>query len=215
MPVTLALINDYEVVVRGLASMLRPYQTRVRVLELETRDRVDVPVDIALYDTFAAPQGDREQLRALSANPLVGGAVVYSWNMDPALVQAALANGACGYISKGLSGGQLATALEEIHRGAGPVYGAAGRGTNSAGDWPGREEGLTQREAEVLSLITQGLSNSEIADRSHVSINSIKTYIRSCYRRIDVDSRTQAVIWSIAHGFQPDRIRIIRAMPQS
>jgi DNA-binding NarL/FixJ family response regulator len=214
MTVTLALINDYEVVVRGLASMLSPYETRVQVVELDLRNQVDTPVDIALYDTFAAPQGDRGRLRALAANRMVGRAVVYSWNMGPALVHAALANGAHGYISKGLSGGQLVAALEEIHRGSGVVYGTAGRGTNSAGDWPGREEGLTQREAEVLSLITQGLSNTEIADRSHVSINSIKTYIRSCYRRIDADSRTQAVIWSIAHGFQPDHARITRSGPR-
>ena len=59
------------------------------------------------------------------------------------------------------------------------------------GDWPGREEGLTAREAEVLSLITMGLSNQEIAERTLLSLNSIKSYIRSAYRKIDVDSPLQ------------------------
>ena len=58
---------------------------------------------------------------------------------------------------------------------------------DGAGDWPGRAAGLSPREAEVLALITRGLSNQEIADRAHVSINSIKTYIRSAYRKIGVE----------------------------
>jgi NarL family two-component system response regulator LiaR len=62
-------------------------------------------------------------------------------------------------------------------------------------------------------LITQGLSNAEIAERTHLSINSIKTYIRSCYRRIGASSRTNAVLWGIEHGFRPDRIRITHPEP--
>ena len=76
------------------------------------------------------------------------------------------------------------------------------------GDWPGREEGLTAREAEVLSLITMGLSNQEIADRTLLSLNSIKSYIRSAYRKIDVDSRSRAVLWGVEHGMRADRVRI-------
>jgi DNA-binding CsgD family transcriptional regulator len=76
------------------------------------------------------------------------------------------------------------------------------------GDWPGREEGLTPRESEVLALITQGMSNSEILERTRLSINSVKSYIRSCYRKIGVTSRSRAVLWGVDHGFQPDRIRV-------
>nr|MBA2309244.1 response regulator transcription factor [Pseudonocardiales bacterium] len=83
-----------------------------------------------------------------------------------------------------------------------------GRRGQVGGDWPGREEGLTAREAEVLSLITMGLSNLEIAERTSLSVNSIKSYIRSCYRKIDVDSRSKAVLWGVAHGLRPDRIRV-------
>lgn len=202
MALTLALINDYEVVVRGLASMLSGYESRVRVVESDIRQPVSAPVDLALYDTFAAHEGSRRGIRDVAANPMVGGAVVYSWNMDSTLISAALRNGAKGYISKNLGAGALVSALEEIHRGDGEVYYASGR-MGSAGDWPGRQEGLTQREAEILAFIAQGLSNNEIAERSHLSINSVKSYIRSAYRRINVESRTQAVIWGIAHGFRP------------
>jgi two-component system, NarL family, response regulator LiaR len=60
--------------------------------------------------------------------------------------------------------------------------------------------GLTGREVEVLELIAEGLTNQEIADRIYISINSVKTYIRSAYRKIGVNSRSQAAVWSLQHG---------------
>ncbi|WP_210415839.1 response regulator transcription factor [Humibacter ginsenosidimutans] len=211
MVISVALINDYEVVVRGVASMLREYQSRFRVVELDANRHVSEPVDIALYDTFASQQGDRDRVRDLVQNSLIGRVVVYSWNVDDDLVRAATANGAHGYLSKGLPAREVAAALESIHAGSGGVFTASSGPAVTAGDWPGREEGLTSREAEVLALITQGMSNSEIAEQAHLSINSVKTYIRSCYRRIGVTSRTQAVLWGVEHGFRPDSVKITGA----
>ena len=71
-----------------------------------------------------------------------------------------------------------------------------------------KEEGLTDRESEVLALITQGMSNAEVADLTYLSPNTIKTYIRSIYRKIEVESRTQAVLWGVEHGFRADKRRI-------
>ncbi len=73
--------------------------------------------------------------------------------------------------------------------------------------------GLTAREAEVLSLITMGLSNQEIAERTLLSLNSIKSYIRSAYRKIGVQRRTQAVIWATQNGFVPARARVVLGDP--
>lgn len=204
-----ALVNDYEVVVRGLAAMLRAYQDVVQVVELDLNKPVEDSVDIALYDTFAATQGDRAQVHELAANPRVGRVVVYSWTLDEILIRAAIANGAGGYVCKGIPARQLVTALLQISAGGPKIWvDTRGRPAITAGDWPGREEGLTARESEVVALITQGLSNAEIADRTHLSINSVKTYIRSGYRRIGVMSRTEAVLWGVEHGFRPDRIRV-------
>jgi DNA-binding CsgD family transcriptional regulator len=68
--------------------------------------------------------------------------------------------------------------------------------------WPGQAEGLTPRESEVLSLIVSGLSNQDIALRLFLSINSVKTYVRTAYRRMGVRSRSQAILWGIEHGFR-------------
>ncbi|GAA4672313.1 helix-turn-helix transcriptional regulator [Nocardioides nanhaiensis] len=60
------------------------------------------------------------------------------------------------------------------------------------------QAGLGPREAQVLELIGQGLSNAEITARLHVSINTVKTYIRTGYHKIGVSSRTQAALWVVA-----------------
>jgi two-component system, NarL family, response regulator LiaR len=207
MAIRVALVNDYEVVVHGLNMMLRSYRDTIRVVELDAGTTVGEDVDIAMYDTFAARRGDQGGIQDLIANPRVTKVVVYSWNLDSELVTAALANGASGYLSKAMPAKELAAALAAVHCGT-LVRPEPSQGRTSAvvgGDWPGREEGLTAREAEILALITQGLTNQEIAERAHLSVNSVKTFIRSCYRRIGVTTRTNAVLWGIEHGFQPNQ----------
>ena len=75
-------------------------------------------------------------------------------------------------------------------------------------DWPGRGEGLTDRESEILALITQGKNNAEVAALTYLSPNTVKSYIRTIYRKIGVASRTQAVLWGVNSGFSPDHHRI-------
>jgi DNA-binding CsgD family transcriptional regulator len=58
-------------------------------------------------------------------------------------------------------------------------------------NWPGRSEGLTDRESEILALITQGHSNAELATLTYLSPNTVKSYIRTIYRKIDVTRRTR------------------------
>jgi len=209
-PIRIALINDYEVVVRGLASMLDGYRDAFEIAELDAGTRrVREPVDLALYDTFAATAGDRPEVRALTSDPLIGKVIVYSWDLSESLVADALTNGAAGYVSKGLAAHDLVAAMISVHRGERVVHPIpAGALTAVVGDWPGRQEGLSQRESEVLALITQGLSNADIAERTRLSINSIKSYIRTCYRRIGVTNRSNAILWGVEHGFRPDRLRV-------
>ena len=79
--------------------------------------------------------------------------------------------------------------------------------------WPGRAAGLTPRESEIIALVTAGLSNNAIAERTCLSINSVKSYIRSAYRTMGVDSRSQAVLWGIDNGMAPTRKRIVLEAP--
>jgi len=209
-PVSIALVDDYDVVVAGVAHMLASYRDRVVVAELDSNQPMDDVVDIALYDSFAQPESDHDEISALVANPRARRVVVYTWNFHPDLIAGARRQGVHGYLSKALSARDLVAALEAIHAGEVVVSDQPPRRARSAPglDWPGRREGLTDRESEILALITQGKSNADVARLTFLSPNTVKSYIRSIYRKIDVGSRTQAVLWGVAHGFTPDHHRI-------
>jgi NarL family two-component system response regulator LiaR len=206
-PLRLAIVDDYAVVVAGVASFLA--DERIDVVETGASLPVISDVDVVLFDTFGQVQGDGIDLEDFVRD---SGAkvVIYSWNLRPDLITEAMSAGASGYLSKVLTGPVIVEALERIM--SGEIVILAGDHESSvggSGDWPGRAAGLSSREAEVVALIARGLSNQEICDRAHVSHNTIKSYIRSAYRKIGVERRTQAVLWAMANGFGPDTERIM------
>jgi len=211
-PVRIALMNDYEVIVFGLQQMLAPYAERVRVVELDSLLPVHSEVDLLLYDAFGRERvtGPVEQvIRDTDAQ-----VVIYTWHLAPELVEEALGKGAVGCLSKSLDALDLVAALEKVHAGSVVVSDEPGpEAAIATADWPGRAHSLSARESEVIALIAQGLSNQEIADRAYLSINSVKTYIRSAYRKIGVERRTQAVLWATENGFVPTKSRTILGDP--
>ncbi len=208
-PITVALVDDYDVVLVGLAHMFDHYADRVVVAELDANTELHDCIDIVLYDSFAQPESDREEVGVLIANPRAQRVVMYTWNFAPELIEQACAQGVRGYLSKTLPARDLVAALERVHAGELVVSEQPRRAATASGlDWPGRREGITDRESEILALITQGKSNAEVAALTYLSPNTVKSYIRNVYRKIGVDSRTRAVLWGVEHGFTPDHHRI-------
>ena len=208
-PVTVALVDDYDVVLKGVAHLFDEYRDRVVVAEIDANVNVDDVVDVVLYDSFAQPESDHQHIAELLNNPRARHVVVYTWNLHPELVDAARRLGVHGYLSKTLPARELVAALEAVHAGETVISDVPPRTRSAVGlDWPGRGEGLSDRESEILALITQGKSNAEVATLTYLSPNTVKSYIRTIYRKIGVGSRTQAVLWGVEHGFTPDHHRI-------
>jgi DNA-binding NarL/FixJ family response regulator len=82
-PITIALVNDYDIVVMGLAHILEQYQDRVVIAELDTNVSVSDAVDIVLYDSFAQPESDHDEISVLIRNPRARRVAVYTWNFHP------------------------------------------------------------------------------------------------------------------------------------
>src|SRR3954469_22513809 len=116
-PITVALVDDYDVVLMGVANMFDRYRDRVVVAELDATMAVDGPVDIVLYDSFAQPEADHREIGELVANPRARRVVVYTWNFHPDLIESAREQGAHGYLSKTLRAQELVSALEAVHAG--------------------------------------------------------------------------------------------------
>ena len=102
-PITVALVDDYDVVLIGLAHMFDHYREPVVVAEIDTNVPLVDAVDVALYDTFAQPEADHDEIGVLIASPRARAAV-YTWNFHPELIDSAIAQGASGYLSKTLGG---------------------------------------------------------------------------------------------------------------
>lgn len=208
-PIRVALVDDYDVVLKGLAHFFDEYRDRVVVAEIDANTDVSETVDVVLYDSFAQPESDESQIAELISNPRARRVAVYTWNMQPELVASAQDLGVHGYLSKTLTASQLVAAIEAIHAGEVVVSEHRGRAPSAPGlDWPGRLEGITDRESEILALITQGMSNADVARLTYLSPNTVKSYIRSVYRKIGATSRTQAVLYGVNNGFSPDYHRI-------
>ena len=202
-PLRVTLAEECELVTRGLTEMLADHTSRIELVPPYADGAPVLDVDITLHDSLAGLSfGPVDRLRLPAS---YGGALVsYTWNPRPGLVELALAHGARGCLAKCLPAAALVAALEAIHRGEVVVEcGMRNRRT----DRQPAETPLTPREAEVVSLITQGFDNFSIARETSLSINSVKTYIRSAYQKMGVGSRSQAVLWGVRHGYLDEPAR--------
>ena len=208
-PVRLAIVNDYEILVSGLAAMLEEYRDRVHVVEINAQTPVLSDVDVVLVDSFGQLPRDGEALAEL-VRECGAPVVLFSWELPQESVAAALQAGCLRLSVQGAQG-------QGGRRCPGGRPGRRDRRSDQladleheatvGGDWPGQTEGLSPREAEVLAFITQGLSNQQIAETTYLSINSVKTYIRTGSRKIGVARRVEAVSWGMQHGFAPASMR--------
>lgn len=203
--IRLAIVNDYEIVVKGLASILEPLED-FEVADLSVDGTVEDPVDLVLYDTFGSVESGFDTVRKIVADPHARRIAVFTWNFEPERVDEVLDLGVDGYLSKSLRAHELADALRRIVGGTRVVSDPPARPTGSADGrrWPGQGMDLTEKEADVLSLIVRGLDNKSIAEQLYISGNTLKTRIRTLYRKVGVENRVQAALWGVKHGFEPD-----------
>jgi DNA-binding NarL/FixJ family response regulator len=196
--ISVAVINDYDLVVRGVESMLAPFDDRVRVIGHELPSPPERSADVALFDTFA---GRRRTLARAAEMVRVGAAehvVLYTWDAAPEFVRAARDVGASGVLLKTRSGELLVDSLERIASGE-----KIGLGPGNGLEPGPRVVELSDRESEVLALIALGLTNAEIADELYLSIETVKTYVKRLYAKLGVHNRAQAALAASTHQLTP------------
>jgi DNA-binding NarL/FixJ family response regulator len=200
-PVRVALVDDYSIVLAGLQALLAPHRDRLTVVEVTIARTPHRSVDVTLFDTFGERVDFVSRTRELVADPDAGAVVVFSFSDDPVLVNRVMEAGAHGFITKTAAPdviveGILAAARHE------PVMitqrSQRGR-IEEPITWPGRDEGLTERESEILALLPTGMTNEQIARHLYVSVNTVKTQLRSLYAKLDVRNRVQATAIAHAH----------------
>jgi DNA-binding NarL/FixJ family response regulator len=198
LPVRVAAVDDYQLIVEGVASLLRRYSDRLQVC-----DRIVVgdpivggPIDVALYDTYGRVGIAEPALRALIAQPDVERVAIFSLDLRRELIEEARAAGASGFVSKALSGDGIADALVRIA--AGEELEAVGDNNHPALDhldWPGKHDGLSERESQTLVLCAQGFTNREIATALYVGVETVKTHLRNVFAKLRLRNRVEAAMF--------------------
>ena len=202
LPLRVAVLSPQAIVAEGLRAILATLREHAELVPLDSQAP---DPDVVLYDAIGLLRGDATDLDIL-VNKTTSTVLVVSHDLRPGLAAEALAAGADGHISLAAGPAEILAALDSAATGwrlgddgDSPVIGSEDSETGR--DLLGGSLGLSRREAQMLTLIGDGSSNSEIAAELYLSPNTVKTYIRAAYRKIGATNRAQATSWAITHGF--------------
>jgi DNA-binding NarL/FixJ family response regulator len=193
---TAVIVTPHEIVTVGLRAMLAEEPASLRFLPPETEE---VP-DLVLYDVVALLDDDGASLDHWVRD--VGATVLaLTRPLRPDLGTRALQLGAAAALPLSASSTTVRAVVRDAL--AGTLAEQNGASSSLHHHRLGAGAGLSPRETDVLREVVNGLGNDEIATLLHLSINSVKTYIRSAYRKAGVTTRAQAVSWCVRQGFPP------------
>ena len=203
------LVDDHEVVRRGLADLLASdpelevvgdagsvSEAKVRIAALKP--------DVAVLDV-RLPDGSGIELcrDLLSDLPELRCLMLTSFTSDEAMLEAILA-GASGYVVKDIRGMELATAIKDVGAGkslldnrAAAALMAKLRGSAERQD---PLSGLTDRERTLLELLSEGLTNRQIATRMFLAEKTVKNYVSRLLAKLGMERRTQAAVFASKLG---------------
>ena len=165
--------------------------------------------DIVLMDLRMPRLDGIEAIRRLGERGERPAAIALTTYADDASVLGALRAGARGYLTKDAGADEIRAAMEAVIRGDVALDPAAQRQVVAALSEPAPAaaapvaelpDELTPREAEVLALIAEGLTNSEIAERLVVSAATVKSHVNHIFAKIGARDRAQAVVYAYANG---------------
>lgn len=212
-PVRVVLVDDHEMVIEGLKAMLAAFKNRVRVVGDTVGAENALAVidslkpDIVLCDVRMQGASGLDLCRAIRERDPERKVILLSVYDDEQYLFQALRVGASGYLLKGISSDELVRQLEYVHAGSTAIdAGLAARAADTAARlqrdefWPGARHGLTQRESEILSFVVTGLSNRGIASKLVIGDETVKSHLRSIYRKLGVSDRTAAVATALREG---------------
>ena len=206
---TAVLLDRHPLWLEALARLLETVGVEVigtttspsHALDLIEKERPSL--FIAEYELIArSPEGLASLRQATLANPGVH-ALVLSTENAPAQIEAAFNAGATMYCVKTAEPEDLASAIRQAFESSIHYAGSREWQREAAPAEPVDVSGLTKREVEILQLVAEGHSNSQLAKMLWVTEQTVKFHLSNIYRKLDVSNRTEASRWAQLHGLLP------------
>ena len=202
-------VDDHEILRGGIRFLLLAFDDIEVVGEAQSGEDAlqlcgQVEPDVVLMDMMMPGMNGVETTRALREQyPQVKVLALTSFHGGE-LVHGAMQAGAVGYLLKGVSMDELAEAIRAAHADRPTLAAEAVQALVQAGQ-PSEKLGddLTAREREVLTLLVEGRSNAEIAERLFVSVAAAKYHVGSILSKLGAANRTEAAALAIQHKLVP------------
>lgn len=202
--IRVVIADDHQVVRSGLEQLLATTHDIVLVgMAANGREAIDVVAaerpDVVLMD-LSMPEVDGVQATEAirSQFPECRVLVLTSFS-DQSRIMAALNAGAEGYLLKDSDPDDIAAAIRSVHAGESPLDPKAARVLLESRRVRQETVSLTDREREVLLLVTSGLANKQIGRRLGISERTVKAHLTNVFQRLGVSDRTQAALWASQH----------------
>ena len=206
------IVDDYEVVRRGIAYALLEFGNIEVVAQASSGEEAlrrweQVQPDVLLIDLLMPGMGGLATIRALHETAPTLRLLALTSYQESDLVQEALQAGALGYLLKDVDPDELAKAIRLAHRGMPTLAPAAAQSLVRAATTrpPALGHDLTEREREVLALLSEGLSNQQIAERLVITPATVKFHTRSIRSKLGTASRTETVVVALRHHLVPEQ----------
>lgn len=211
MTIKILIADDHKLFRQGLMGIMETREDLVEVIGEAATGREAVQLvdrlrpDIVLMDIYMPEMDGLQALKIIRERfPAVNVVMLTSSESDEHLYQA-VQYGAAGYLLKNLDAKQMFELINGVAHGeAAMTREMAGRLLKNVAKRtadPARgEEILTERELTVLRLVAVGGSNQEIAAKLSISINTVKSHIRSILDKLQLENRTQAANYAIQRG---------------
>lgn len=203
------LVDDHEVVRRGIADLLTsdPELEVIGDAGSVSEAMARIPAlqpDVAVLDV-RLPDGNGIELcrDLLSSLPELRCLMLTSFTSDEAMLEAILA-GASGYVVKDIKGMELARAIKEVGAGRSLLdnRAAAALMAKLRGDAEQKDplSALTEQERTLLGLLSEGLTNRQIAARMFLAEKTVKNYVSRLLAKLGMERRTQAAVFASKLG---------------
>jgi two-component system, NarL family, response regulator LiaR len=208
-PIRVMLVDDHTMVRRGLVTFLKVFDDLELAGEAESGEAAiqlcaEILPDVILMDMVLPIMDGAQATRVIRQQfPQVQVIALTSYK-EGELIKNALEAGAIGYLLKDVSADELAQAIRAAHSGRVTLDPEAAQALVQAANQPlapGLD--LTEREREVLTLMIEGLNNTQIAGRLTVSPSAIKSHVSNILSKLGVASRPEAVTLALRHKLVP------------